>query len=448
MDLPIEFINKMKCLLGTDADKFFDELEKPSVKGITVNFDRMNRSNFEKFCDFDHSPIEQIENGFYVDNFKFATHILNHLGVIYSQEPSAMYPVEMLDIEDNDIVLDVCAAPGGKSIQILEKLHNTGLLVSNEIVFNRSKVLYENLSRMGFKNFAITCNSPEDYQNTDLKFDKILVDAPCGGEGMLRKKDFDLNVYNPNAIETNAKRQLSILNSIKDLLKVGGRLVYSTCTYDTRENEEVVAEFLRANPEFKIIKYDRFDTIAKNGIKIDSFNTDYSFRRYPHLHQGEGQFMIALEKIGEDDDNTTTKFRAKNFEELHKKELLEINKFLEQNTSLNKCQFVKRNDSVFLLPDTTINFENLNLIHIGCMIGTIQKNVFKPHHNFYHTCGQVFKNIIELSDNQLQKFLHGEELEILAPDGMYVVSFHNTALSGGKLKNNKLKNNYPKELRI
>lgn len=448
MELPIDFISKMKSLLGDSADDFFDHLDRPAVKGITVNFDRMKKDKFERICDFAITPIEKVSNGYYVDNFKFANNIFNHLGIIYSQEPSAMYPVELLDIQKDDIVLDVCASPGGKSIQILEKLSNSGLLVSNEIVFSRAKILYENLNRMGYINYAITCNSPEDYFKTNLRFNKILIDAPCGGEGMLRKKDFDLNAYNPNAIETNSKRQLSILNSVKDLLVEGGRLVYSTCTYDTRENEEVIAKFLKDNPDFSILKTNLLDKVAEHGIKVEHFDTDYSYRRYPHLHRGEGQFMIVLTKNGTTDDDLSDKFRAKNFEDPHNKEILEIEKFLTSNSNLDNLSFTKRNDSIYLLPKTTMNFEKLNVIHIGCMIGNINKNIFKSQHNLYHSLGQYFKNQIDINDIQLQKFLHGEELELDYPDGMYVIKYHNIPLSGGKLKDKKLKNNYPKELRI
>ena len=154
-----------------------------------------------------------------------------------------MYPVELLDIKEGDFVLDLCASPGGKSIQILEKLNGSGFLLSNEIVYSRAKILYEKLNRMGFNNFAITCNSPQDFIGSDLKFDKIIVEAPCGGEGMFRKDNFDLNAYKQSNIETNANRQMEILNCAKSLLKDGGHLVYSTCTYDRRENEQVIEKF-------------------------------------------------------------------------------------------------------------------------------------------------------------------------------------------------------------
>jgi len=447
MQLPIEFVEKMKRLLGDSANDFFEQLDRQSYKGITVNYSRMGKDEFENACNFEISPIEHIDNGYYVNNFKFSTNIFNHLGIIYSQEPSAMYPVEMLDVQPNDTILDLCASPGGKSIQILEKLNNTGLLVSNEIIFNRSKILYENLNRMGFKNFAITCNSPEDYSETSLKFDKILIDAPCGGEGMLRKKDFDLNVYNPNAIESNAKRQLLILNSVKDLLKCGGRLVYSTCTYDIRENEDVIAKFLDENDNFRIVRYEQLNDVMCSGIKVDNHNTQYAFRRYPHLHKGEGQFMIALEKIGEEELEQAS-FKCSKYSIPHNKELDIINKQLKTYTTLGNLNIVKRNDTFYVIPRQTIDFESLNVIHIGCEIGTLNKNIFKFNHNFYHTYGNEFINKINLNENDTNKLLHGEEIEVNVPDGIYVATFYNIPISGGKVVNGKLKNNYPKELRI
>ena len=429
MDLPIDFINKMKRLLGHTADDFFSELKNPSIKAITVNFNRMEKNIFEKLCNFNIEPIEFIHNGYIVNNLKFADNIYNHLGVIYSQEPSAMYPVELLDVQPNDIVLDISAAPGGKSVQILEKLNNTGLLIANEIVFNRAKILYENLSRMGFCNFAITCNSPNDWENSNIKFDKIIVDAPCGGEGMIRKKEFDMACYNPQAIETNAKRQLNILESIKSLLKDGGKLVYSTCTYDIRENEDVIVKFLKNNPNFKIVKQDKFLPVMQKGIKIENFDTDYGFRRYPHLCKGEGQFMICLEKIGDYPESSPTQsFKAKNYQTPLNKELTLINKSLKEYTDLKNLQITKRNDNFFVLPDITFNFENLNLIHIGCCLGLIQKNIFKFNHNFYHSFGNHFRNSIDLTEEQIHKYLQGEEVDTDLPNGIYCIK-HNSICS-------------------
>lgn len=449
MELPQEFIKKMESLLGKDADKFFDSLNNPSKKAITVNHQRISSDTFEKLADFEHKKIDGVENGYFTEGLKFEKHILNHLGCIYSQEPSAMLPVELMGIENGDYVLDVCSAPGGKSIQILEKLCNTGFLVSNEIVYSRAKILYENLTRMGFKNFAITCNSPEDYAKTDIVFDKILVDAPCGGEGMIRKGGFDLNAFKLSNIETNAKRQLSILNSIKHLLKDGGTLVYSTCTYDTKENEEVVATFLKENPNYSLVApNDKFFKLATSGIKIGDTPTDLTLRRYPHQFEGEGQFMAIFKKSGTQAPKEDS-FDADNFAPVFRKDMTDISRETKGVIDLSELNLYKRGDSIFVCPDVYINFKNLNLLTLGTVLGNLTKGVLKINHNFYHTYPERFFTKVDLDDTQVIKYLHGEEVDIDKDlKGIAVITYSGIALGGGKCVNGRLKNYYPKELRI
>lgn len=444
-----DFKIKMEKLLREDTPKFFLSLEEPIQKAITVNFSRMSKEKFERVVDFNISQVPEVDNGYYVDNnLGIGKHILSHLGVIYSQEPSAMYPVEMLDVKPGDIVLDLCSAPGGKSIQILEKLNDNGLLVANEIVYNRAKILYENLNRMGFKNFAITCNSPQDYEDSSLLFDKILVDAPCGGEGMFRRKNFDFKAYNNASIETNTKRQLNILNSIKNRLKPNGNLVYSTCTYDIRENEEVIAKFLNENPDFEVIECAKLNNVTAEGIKIEPHNTNLCRRRYPHLFAGEGQFMALLHKKGKSNESPAFKFSANGYSGVYKKDLEILRQDFAKHVNIQNLNLIKHNDSIFVLPDITPDFNNLNLLSIGTLMGNISKGAFKPAHNFFHTFGTLFQNQIELSSTQVQKYLQGLEIDIQnEPTGICVVTHMNTPLGGGKIVNGKLKNYYPKELR-
>jgi len=449
MDLPIAFIEKMKNLLGSESDDFFASLEEPSKKAITVNFSRIDQQTFEQLADFAHSPIDMVSNGYYTEGLKFNEHKLNHLGIIYSQEPSAMLPVEMLDIEPNDYVLDISAAPGGKSIQILEKLQGTGFLLSNEIVYNRAKILYENLTKLGFKNFAITNNSPADFEKTNLLFDKILVDAPCGGEGMIRKNNFDMESFSLSNIETNAKRQLSILNSIKGLLKHGGKLVYSTCTYDIKENEGVIVEFLSQNPDFKLVKPDsNFDRVCIDGIKLDNYNTHFSKRRYPHLHDGEGQFMAILQKDG-DEELDTENLEMNNITPVYRKDLHDIERNIKGIVDIKGLNLFKRNETIFVVPDTNLNFGKLNIVSIGTVFGNLSKTDFKINHNFYHTYPDRFVNKYDLDDMQIKKYLHGEEVDISEDiSGIVAVTYKGIGLGGGKAVKGRLKNYYPKELRI
>ena len=442
-----KFINKMNVLLGNESQAFFDALEKPISKAITVNTLRQPQ-NFENLIECNYRQIPKINNGYIVDNLKVGKHILSHLGVIYSQEPSAMYPVQMLDIQEGDIILDLCAAPGGKSIQILEKLKNTGLLVSNEIVYNRTKILYENLNRMGFTNFAITCNSPQDYEKTSLKFDKILVDAPCGGEGMFRRSDFDFDAYNNSSIETNAKRQLSILNSIKNLLKPNGKLVYSTCTYDIIENENVVAEFLKTNPDFQLVNCPELDSVTTPGIHIEGTNTELCKRRYPHLFEGEGQFMAVMQKVSNGVCEYDEEFQAHGYSEIYRKEIDPIKKAFKDVANISQLHIVRRGENYYSLPNTTLDFEDLNLVSIGTHLGQLTKSGFKIAHSMYHNLGELFYNKIELSKEEVEKYLIGYELDTPnTQNGVCVVTHLNIPLGGGKISNGKLKNYYPQNLR-
>lgn len=448
-DINEQFKIKMDSLLGIDAPSFFASLEEPCKKAVTVNTTRLSLEDFDKMADFPHFQIPEVNNGYIVENLKFGSHILNHLGVIYSQEPSAMYPVEMLDIEEGDIVLDLCSAPGGKSIQILEKLNGKGLLVSNEIVYNRAKILYENLNRMGFKNFIITCASPQEFENTELKFDKILVDAPCGGEGMFRRDNFDFSSYSKASIETNAKRQTSILESIKNLLRPGGKLVYSTCTYDILENENVIQNFLINNLDYNIIDYPRLNSVTCQGIKLNNTNTHYSKRRYPHLFDGEGQFMALLKKEEYTEDEKSSKFYAKGYEPVYKKDIEILRTTFKNIADISKLNIYKRNDNYYVVPDCDFDFENINVLTPGVLLGTLNKGVIKIAHEFYHTYADLFYNAINLDEKNINDYLKGYEIDINSEkSGIVAVKYNNISLGGGKISNGKLKNYYPKNLRI
>ena len=448
MNLPKDFEQKMRDLLGSQADDFFKSLDNPSQKAITVNFERLKKDVFEKNCDFEIESIPLTQNGYFASIPKFSQNVFNHMGVIYSQEPSAMYPVELMDIRPQDICLDVCASPGGKSIQILEKLGGSGLLVSNEIAFSRAKILRENLTRMGFDNFIITCNSSEELARSNILFDKILVDAPCGGEGMIRKNNFDMNFYSPTSIDSNAERQLKILENVSQLLKSNGTLVYSTCTYDIRENENVIFNFIKKHSDFEIIHKPEFLAVCDSGIKIEDVSTNYALRRYPHRFKGEGQFMITLKQVDCESLPQPKPSLPKCYCELNQKELMTILSTLKGVINIKLDSLVKINDEIYVLPKCKLNLKNLNVIYLGVHVGTLQKNVFKIAHECYHTYGKYFEKKIELNELDVYKYLHGEELSFDRPNGIYAVEFLGVTLGGGKMTNGKLKNYYPKELRI
>ncbi len=444
MELPENFKLKMQNMLGNQYDAFIRSLDNPIEKAITVNTGRIDMETFAKIADFQYSPVPNIPNGYYVANLHYSKSLLSHMGIIYSQEPSAMYPVELLDVQPGDIVLDVCGAPGGKSTQIMEKLNGSGFLLSNEIEYSRTKILYENLNKLGYNNYAIINNSPIDIEKTELLFDKILVDAPCGGEGMFRRDNFDFNSYKNINIETNAKRQLSILNSVKNRLKKGGRLVYSTCTYDIHENEMVVAEFLTKNPDFHLIHIPGYENSLTHGIKLDNCDTEKCYRRYPHLFRGEGQFMAVLEKDG-NDTTELTDFTNEKFKPVYRKNMDEINKLFKGVADISGLNIYNKND-VYFAVDNALHLDGLNVLNIGTII--CSGKPMKIHHNFYHTFADRFYNIIDPDDNNAIKYIQGLEIDVDAPNSIVAVTTHHIPLGGGKVTGDKLKNYYPKELRV
>lgn len=243
----------------------------------------------------------------------------------------------------------------------------------------------------------------------------------------------------------------AILNSIKDILKVGGKLVYSTCTYDVRENEEVVVNFLKENPEFKLINCSKLNQVTSPGVKIQGYDTIFCRRRYPHQFDGEGQFMALLEKCGIPDNETKehlSKFSADGFTGIFKKDLEILRKDFSLYANYKELDLVKKNDNIFISPSTCINLDGLNVLSVGTLLGSIIKGNFKPSHNSFHSYPEIYKNHINLNQNQVDKYLQGLEIDLdNTTEGICVVKYNNIALGGGKLIKGKLKNYYPKELR-
>ncbi|MBR4998482.1 MAG: RsmB/NOP family class I SAM-dependent RNA methyltransferase, partial [Clostridia bacterium] len=247
------FLNRMKSLLGEKFEDFLNSLNKPIEKSLYVNENTVSVENFKKIVDFQLEQITYEKAGFYVDSEKKGRHTLHHAGAFYMQEPSAMFTINSIQFKGDERVLDLCAAPGGKSIQIANRIPN-GVLVSNEIVKSRSEILYSNIERMGLKNVIVANDSPENIAEAygDC-FDVCVVDAPCSGEGMFRRGDAVSSQWNENLDIMCAKRQLEILEHADKTLKQGGKLIYSTCTYSQKENEDVVREFL-ANHDYSLVE--------------------------------------------------------------------------------------------------------------------------------------------------------------------------------------------------
>ena len=240
MNIPDVFLERMRKILGDEFEDFVKALNDPIQKSIYINENKISVDKFKELVDFSLEQIPYEKAGFYVDYEKKGRHPLHHAGAFYMQEPSAMFTVNAIKFKGDEKVLDMCAAPGGKSIQIANRIPN-GVLVSNEIVKNRAEILFSNIERMGLKNVIISNDTPENvasaYGDT---FDVVVVDAPCSGEGMFRRGEDVTDEWYPEINDMCAKRQLEILNEADKTLKSGGKLIYSTCTYSEIENEGVM----------------------------------------------------------------------------------------------------------------------------------------------------------------------------------------------------------------
>ncbi len=446
--LPPEYIARMKTLLGDEYAEYEKALGAPPVKAFRVNTDKISIEDFEIINIFSNEKIPYVENGFYLNFEKVGNHPFHHAGMIYVQEPAAMAPAECIDINPEWTVLDMCAAPGGKSTQIKNKLGTSGVLVSNEIIPSRCKILTGNIERLGLLNTVTTCMDSKKIAKTfPATFDLIMVDAPCSGEGMFRKEEIAITEWSLENVKKCAERQTEILENAVKALKNGGYIVYATCTFSLEENEKVIDLFLQNHPDYEIVpvkevvKTKTCDGIFFDGCKCSNIN--FARRFYPHKAKGEGQFMAVLHNTNPATFNTvkasnnTAKIDKMVFDFLDDV-LLDYNK--EYVTIYN-------GNPVYFTPD--FKLKDGSAFSCGVTIGEVKKNYIQPHHQLFMALGKFFKRKIELTSDskQLKKYLHGEEIPCDLKNGWAVVTVDGCALGGAKVVNGIAKNHYPKGLR-
>lgn len=436
-----EFLFRIKSLLGDDFDEFLKFYENENYKGLRVNTLKCSAEKLKTLVDFELVNTPFCKEGFYIpsDVTSLGNSPLHHCGAFYIQEPSATSAVEMLGVEKNDFVLDLCAAPGGKSTQIGAKLQGTGLLWSNEIVRNRANILLSNIERMGISN-AVVSNCHPDILCNELqgKFDKVLVDAPCSGEGMFRKNSDAQNEWSVEHVKSCAQRQLMILNSAKNALKEGGVMVYSTCTFSQEENEDVITQFLSENPDFEL---------EDAGIDFGRKTLEYACRIFP-MDGGEGHFAARLRKKGEGYGSIIP---YKNNQKIDDKvwdfyDSLFVDRPFGDNLTLV-------GEKIIILPENyNRNIKNTGIIRAGIILGEIVKNRIEPHHSVFmaaqkNECRSAVD--FDLTGDEIQKFLHGEEITVPSEvKGYTAVCVNEITVGFGKASNGRLKNKYPKGLRI
>lgn len=442
MKLPEQFLDRMKNLLP-DFDEFIQSYNQSPVKSFFVNTSQIAEQDFVKQCDWN---IEKCAQGWMLlDDIKVGKTPEHHSGMIYMQELSAMMPTTFLPLNEDDWVLDLCASPGGKSIQVANRL-SKGLLVSNEIVKSRANILKSNIERMGLNNVCIINNEPKDLEKCFAGvFDAVVVDAPCSGEGMFRKDENARLNWSQANVEACAIRQKAILETANKLLKQNGYLLYSTCTFSLEEDEQVVANFCSKH-NYDIVEIDYEDAVK--GFKIDGANTERCLRFYPHRFKGEGQFVAVLKKnesvdVGINEScyfNAISKFptQYKLFKAFCEENLLDYGNIINNA--------IYNNNTIYYTSNKKIAQSGVNLVNCGVVLGEIVKGRFEPNHNFAKSFSQHFKKSVDLDETKAYKYLRGETLSC-EQNGYILVKYKGVALGFGKGAGGILKNHYPKGLR-
>lgn len=452
MNLPESFLNRMKALLGGDFPAFLASYDNPPARGLHVNLHKITPADFAEAADFPVKPIGYTSDGFTFEYDKIGNHPLHHAGAIYVQEPSAMLPLSMIPedlLPENPRILDVCAAPGGKSSQAANLFAGGGgFLVANEVVPKRCLTLAENIERQGYRDAMVTGLSADALGALfDGVFDLTVVDAPCSGEGMFRKNPAAVDEWSEENVQNCAIRQRQILSAVAGTVKPGGYLLYSTCTFSTEENEETVVDFLENHPEFEPVDPPQAVKEATAAGKLPN-GAEMSFCRrfYPHLADGEGQFAALFRrKSGE----TLGFCYQSDFTPPSKADLAVVREFLAEvlGDSGKDLTLAARKDGIYAVhPDFPI--PQRGVLSPGVKIGTVQKGRLIPDHRFFMAYGGDFRNRLELDGVQAVAYLKGNTVACGAFTGWGVAAYRGCTLGGIKVSGGVAKNHYPKGLRI
>ena len=427
--LPEEFLKRMENQLGEEFSDYLASLERP--RAVALRFNPLKPPVAHP--DFVGEPVPWEPLGYYYDpQARPGLHPYHEAGVYYLQEASAMAPVTLLDPQPGERICDLCAAPGGKSTQIAGRLMGRGFLLCNEYSPKRAKILARNIERLGVANALVTNETPDNLaKRLPGFFHRVLIDAPCSGEGMFRKEEAAVTDWSPDTVEMCARRQAEILDAGSRLVCPGGRLVYSTCTFAPQENEEAVARFLRDHPDFYPEEVDApWFTPAGPG----------AYRLWPHKLLGEGHFAAVLRRRGEQEVPEVSPGR-----EALPKQWQDFAR--ELSITLPQGKPVLFGQSLFWAPAEMPELKGLRVLRPGLELGTVKKDRFEPAHAlalWLHDCG----NCLDLTwdSPELAKYLHGEVIGCHLK-GWCLVRVDGCSIGWGKGDKTVLKNHYPKGLR-
>ncbi len=444
--LPVDYAARMQALLGADYAAYADALNHPAELALRVNTSKIGAAQFVEQFDRSLQPVAWCDGGFYCsDNIDLALHPYYHAGLFYIQEASAMAPVATMAVAPDDCVLDLCAAPGGKAVQIGNALSADGLLVVNDISASRLKAAIHHIERLGIKNAFVLAETVERLcRQMSASFDKVLVDAPCSGEGMFRKNRKMRAHWQPDDAQRYAAIQRDLAQWAFNLLAPGGELTYSTCTFAPLENEAVCADLLHSADRAALVAVEGPDFAA--GLALpEAPETVRCARLYPHLLRGEGHFIGRLQRL-----TGSRQAVAANAANNPPQALADF--MAAHLTAPLVGHFKTIGDQVYLLPQKQPATAGLRVLRSGWLLGKIKRQQFEPAHSFALglTLGQVKQSLnLALGDERIVKYLKCESLAIDPSwQGWVVVAVDGFPLGWGKAQRGILKNKYPAHLRL
>lgn len=447
--LPIDYVERMKALLGQEAERFLATYQQPRSFGLRVNTLKLTPDDLISRLPFKLQSVPWCDSGFYYPgDQQLGKHPYHAAGLYYLQDPGAMAVAELAAPKPGERVLDLCAAPGGKSTQLIALMQDQGLLVANELYPARARILAENLERWGAKQAVVTSAEPAQLaERFGSYFDCVVVDAPCSGEGMFRKDPDAAGYWSIKHVLECAKLQADILQSAYRLLASGGRLVYSTCTFALEENEQNVQRFLQQYPDMELLParmHPSWQPGITEGTGVELARTA---RLWPHYLAGEGHFLALLRKAG--DHGATSMAKPVSLP-------LDVPPTLSDfcGEALNFTPagpFIQYGDFLYQAPSLGLpDFSGLRVLRPGWPLGELRKGRFLPSHALALSCQlpEVRRSFdLPAASQQVQEYLRGHTLPANLPNGWALVTVDDFPLGWGKVVNRVLKNHYPKGLR-
>ena len=440
--LPSKFIDEMKEMLGDEFDDFLASYDEDYYRGIRCNTLKITPSEFEKKVPFVSEKVDWVQNGYYTsEDEQPAKHPYYFAGLYYIQEPSAMMPASQLPVEPGDRVLDLCAAPGGKTTELGAKLKGEGVLVSNDISASRAKALVKNVELFGIKNAVVVSESPDKLaERLEGYFDKILVDAPCSGEGMFRKVHSIAKNWEQYGSQYYADIQRTVLPSAVKMLKPGGMMIYSTCTFSKLEDEDSISFILENNPDMELIE---------------------SHKLFPHKIKGEGHFVailhkkdtataLAVESSAKDgkEKGTINKYDTK-VRSKYKKISDEAFDFFESiGFKIDVSRLWVNEDRINMLPEDAPDLSRLRVLRTGLFLGEMKKGRFEPSQSLALALkAEEYPNVLDLKldDERVVRYLKCESIDVEdgeVSDGYCLVAVDGYPLGWGKVDKGRFKNKY------